>query len=39
MPIASDVAKTIAGPVLLSDCETVEECQVEESASKEEALY
>ena len=37
VPIASDVAKTIAGPVLLSDCETVEECAIEESASKEEA--
>jgi hypothetical protein len=37
VPIASDVAKTIAGPVLLSDCETVEECEVEESSSKEEA--
>jgi membrane-associated protease RseP (regulator of RpoE activity) len=37
VPIASDVAKTIAGPVLISDCETVEECAIEESASKEEA--
>jgi hypothetical protein len=37
VPISSDVAKTIAGPVLLSDCETVEECEVEESTSKEEA--
>jgi hypothetical protein len=37
VPISSDVAKTIAGPVLLSDCETVEECEVEESSSKEEA--
>ena len=37
VPISSDVAKTIAGPVLLSDCETLEECEVEESASKEEA--
>ena len=37
VPIASDVAKTIAGPVLLSDCETVEECTVEEESNKEEA--
>ena len=37
VPIASDVAKTIAGPVLLSDCATAEECAIEESASKEEA--
>ena len=37
VPIASDVAKTIAGPVLLSDCETVEECAVEEQSNKEEA--
>ena len=37
VPISNDVAKTIAGAVLLSDCETLEECEVEESASKEEA--
>ena len=38
VPIATEeVVKTVAGPVLISDCETVEECAVEEQSNKEEA--
>ena len=38
VPIATEeVVKTVAGPVLISDCETAEECAVEEQSNKEEA--